>query len=56
MFATPEELAQHMAGTRWGADKGSGFETWLKFISGPGWAFSMVMDANGIRTGADAAF
>lgn len=56
VFATPEELAQHMAGTRWGADKGSSVETWLKFINGPGWALSMVMDSNGIRTGADAAF
>lgn len=56
VFATPEELAQHMAGTRWGADKGSSVETWLKFINGPGWAPSMVMDANGIRSGADAAF
>ncbi|MBK8773042.1 MAG: hypothetical protein IPM06_21790 [Rhizobiales bacterium] len=47
VFATPEELAQHMAGTRWGADKGSSVETWLKFINGPGWAPSMVIDANG---------
>ena len=56
VFATPEELAQHMAGTRWGADKGSSVETWLKFINGPCWALSMVIDSNGIRTGADAAF
>ena len=55
VFATPEELAQHMTKTRWGADKGSSVETWLRFINGPGWAPSMVMDANGIRTGADAA-
>lgn len=56
VFATPEELARHMSGTQWGADKGSSYETWLQFINGPGWAISMVMDANGIRTGADAAF
>lgn len=55
VFATPEELAQHMAGTRWGADHGSSYETWLKFINGPGWAPSMVMDESGIRTGAEAA-
>ena len=55
-FATPEELARHMAGTRWGADKGTSYETWLRFINGPGWAPSMVMDASGVRTGADAAF
>lgn len=46
-FATPEELARHMATTRWGADKeGTPYETWLAFIRGPGWAPSMVM-ANG---------
>lgn len=55
VFATPEELARHMAGTRWGADKGSSIEAWLKFINGPGWAPSIVIDANGIHTGADAA-
>lgn len=56
VFATPEELAQHMAGTRWGADKGSSYETWLKFINGPGWAPTMVMDENGFRAGPDVAF
>lgn len=56
VFATPEDLARHMAGTRWGADNGSSLEAWLKFIKGPGWAASMVIDSNGIRTGADAAF
>jgi len=54
VFATPEELAQHMAMTRWGADKGSSYESWLRFINGPGWAPSMVMDSAGIRVGADA--
>lgn len=56
VFATPEELARHMAGTQWGADKGSSYETWMKFINGPGWAPSMVMDASGVRTGVEAAF
>lgn len=55
VFATPEGLARHMAGTRWGADRGSSYETWLLFINGPGWAPSMIVDANGVRTGADAA-
>jgi hypothetical protein len=32
------------------------YETWLRFIHGPGWAPSMVMDANGIQSGVDAAF
>lgn len=56
VFATPEELARHMAGKKGGGDKGSSYETWLKFINGPGWAPSMVMDSGGVRTGADAAF
>lgn len=56
VFATPEELAQHMAGKPWGADNGSSYETWLHFINGPGCAPSGIIDANGVRTGADAAF
>lgn len=55
VFATPEELARHMTGRKWGGDTGSTYEAWLKFINGPGWAPTMVMDANGIRTGASAA-
>jgi len=54
-FATPEELARYMAGKQWGADDGSSYETWLKFITGPGWAPSMIMDENGIHTGPEAA-
>lgn len=51
VFATAEELAQHMSTTRWGADKGSSAETWLKFINGPGWAPSMISDASGVHDG-----
>jgi len=56
VFATPEELAQHMAGRPWGADSGSSYESWLRFIVGPGWAPSGVMDEHGYRSGPDAAF
>lgn len=56
VFLTPEELARYMSTTKWGADKGSSYETWMEFINGPGWAPSMIIDKNGIRTGADAAF
>ena len=49
VFATPEELAQHMAGKPWGADRGSSYEMWLRFINGPGWALSMIIDTNGVR-------
>ncbi len=54
-FLTPEELARHMATTRWGADKGTDYETWLKFINGPGWAPSMISDANGVHDGVSAS-
>lgn len=54
VFETPEELARHMSGTQWGADKGTSYETWLRFITGPGWAPSMVMDASGVRSGVEA--
>jgi len=54
VFSTPEELARHMAGTRWGADEGTSYETWLQFIIGPGWAPSMVMDDHGLRSGVEA--
>lgn len=54
VFATPEELARHMAATRFGGDRGTSYEQWLKFITGPGWAPSMVMDEHGFRTGVEA--
>ena len=53
-FATPEELARHMATTRWGADQGTSYEQWLKFIKGPGWAPSMVISGGVIRSGVEA--
>ena len=47
MFADPHELAEHMSHTRWGADSGTSAEQWFKFIVGPGWAPSMIMDSSG---------
>ena len=54
VFATPEELARHMAGRPWGADKGSSYDAWMRFINGPGWAPSMVSDSDGVRVGPNA--
>lgn len=52
VFATPEELARHMETTRWGADEGTSYERWMKFITGPGWAPSGVSDpVHGFRDG-----
>lgn len=54
VFATPEELAGYMTTTRWGADKGTPYNTWLKFINGPGWAPSMIGTSQGIQSGVAA--
>lgn len=51
VFSTPEDLARHMASTRWGADDGTPYETWLAFISGPGWAPSMIGGPSGLVNG-----
>ena len=54
VFATPEDLAAYMAGRQWGADKGTPYETWLKFINGPGWAMSGVMQNGVYMSGVQA--
>jgi hypothetical protein len=54
VFATPEELARHMSGTRWGADKGTPYETWMAFIMGPGWAPSFVGNGTETLSGVEA--
>lgn len=55
VFASPEELAKYMANTKWGSDKGTPYEQWLKFINGPGWAMSMVVQNGVLMSGVDAA-
>lgn len=55
VFATPEELAQYMAAHPWGGDDGTSAETWLKFIKGPGWSVSLVMDGGELKNGVDAS-
>jgi hypothetical protein len=51
VFATPEELATWMC--REHARDGN-YEQWLTFITGPGWAPSLIMDARGARSGVQA--
>jgi len=53
VFSTPEDLARHMATTRWGGDRGTSYETWLKFINGPGWAPSMVVVDGVLKSGVE---
>lgn len=55
VFAIAEELARYMVSHPWGGDKGSSFESWMKFINGPGWAPSLVIANGEIRTGPEAA-
>jgi hypothetical protein len=45
-FATPEELAKYMSNTCFGADEGTSYETWLKWINTSGWAPSVVVINN----------
>jgi hypothetical protein len=47
VFATPEELAQHMAGK-------TSYDTWLQFINGPGWAPTLAVVENEVLSGVDA--
>lgn len=54
VFSTAEDLARHMATTKYGADDGTSYEQWLKFITGPAWATSMIVDATGVHTGVQA--
>lgn len=54
VFATPEELAKHMATTRSGADEGTSYESWLAFINDPGWAPSGATSSTGHQNGVEA--
>jgi hypothetical protein len=53
VFETPEELAKWLAdtGTSSFGYKTESYETWLKFIKGPGWAPSMMSDGQKIVSG-----
>lgn len=51
VFETPEALAEWMAHNALGIDAGTSYETWLKFIRGPGWAPSFVGNPEGIVSG-----
>lgn len=54
VFETPQDLATYLAENPMGADNGTSFEAWMRLILGDGWAPSMVLDSNGIRTGVEA--
>jgi hypothetical protein len=56
VFATPEELARYCADngvSSFGSDTAS-YETWLKFINGPAWAPSAVMQDGVMRSGVES--
>ena len=56
VFATPEELATWMStpGNGWKTDSGSTYAQWMKFIQGPGWVPSMILDSTGVHSGVQA--
>jgi hypothetical protein len=56
-FETAEELARWCADHPWGMEVDSPvpYETWLRFINGPGWAPSMVDNGAGPVIGVCAA-
>lgn len=56
VFATPEELARHMADLPEGSwDAGIPYEKWLAFINGPGGAPSMMIVGGRVFTGIECA-
>lgn len=53
-FLEPEKLAEWMDKNGQGLDSEVTYDQWLKFIRGPGWSTSMVMDGKGVRSGVAA--
>ena len=53
-FENPEELARWMTANPRGIYKDTSYETWLSFITGPGWAPSMVFSSKGFQSGVNA--
>lgn len=52
VFATAEELAEHMANEKpWGASEAMSAERWLKWITGPGWAPSLIGNGSTVVDG-----
>ncbi len=56
VFETPEKLARWLEANNASAfgDATASYGTWIKMITGPGWAMSAVMDSNGFRSGVEA--
>lgn len=56
VFDTPEKLARWMASPahKWETDRGTTYESWLKFITRHGWAPSMVVENGTIKSGVEA--
>lgn len=53
VFATAAELAAYLVQHPKGADRETSFETWMKFIEGPGWAPSMIMAGGKLMSGVE---
>lgn len=54
-FETPEELARWCADHPWGMENAApvSYETWLKFVTGPGWAPSMMGTEGNVTSGVE---
>jgi len=53
-FETPEELARWLAENDTSVSRSS-YETWLKFINGPGWAMTMMSIGGELMSGVEAS-
>lgn len=56
VFTAPEDLAEWLSKNRADSiDRDTTAAQWLKFILGPGWAPSLIVDASGVHSGVEAA-
>lgn len=53
VFATPDELADWLVVNDDSVTRNQTREGWLRFINGPGWAPSLVVDGLGVRSGVE---
>jgi hypothetical protein len=55
VFATPEELAAWMVANDTSTTKDTSYDSWLKWINGPGWSFSCAVIDGEFKDGVQAS-